>query len=76
MALAEFRAGVPQGEPFAMVPPVESVQGVGRHGFPMLPALASWCAKDTLGEHEELAPSFVVVVVHRKRALVKAWLQA
>eukprot|EP00435_Cladocopium_sp_Y103_P047046 s3076_g13.t1 len=49
--------------------------GVCSNGFSVLPAATVGCAKDTLGEHAKLTPSFVIIAIAAK-ARVKTWAHA
>ena len=42
---------------------MQAVQGVCSSGFSMLPAATVGGAKDTLGEHAKLTPSFVIIAM-------------
>ena len=60
----ELPTRVPQAVPFALLPLVEAVQGIGSAGFGMLAAATGWDAEDTARQHQEFLPGLLVVVVH------------
>ena len=52
----ELPTRVPQAVPFALLPLVEAVQGIGSAGFGMLAAATGWDAEDTARQHQEFLP--------------------
>ena len=62
-AVSEGGAGIPQGQPLAVLPPMQPIEGVGGSSLSVLSSSSPRCAKHTHREHEQFPPRFVIIVV-------------